>query len=60
MITTDFFGDTNTPDFDPIVFGTNEAQYNTATALLIIAVLLIPGMLLTKPLIAGYCSKHDD
>jgi len=35
-------------------------MYGLATTFLIIVVLLIPGMLLTKPIVAGYCTKHDD
>lgn len=59
MITTDFMGDW-TEDFDPIIFDTNKAQYHTATALLFLVVLLVPGMLLTKPCMAAFCSNHDD
>ena len=47
-------------NFDPVIFGSNDTQYGIATALLILAVILIPGMLLSKPIIEGYCKKHDD
>ena len=59
MITTDFMGSYD-DTFNTIIFKNNDTMYNTAKAFLLIVVLLIPGMLLTKPLIAGYCSNHDD
>lgn len=59
MITTDFMGDYD-PKFNTLIFKDNNTMYNTAKAFLLIVVLLIPGMLLTKPLVAGYCSNHDD
>jgi len=59
MITTDFMGQ-YTEDYHPVIFDTNSTQYGIATALLILAVILIPGMLLSKPIIEGYCNKHDD
>jgi hypothetical protein len=59
MITTDFMGDYD-DTYVPVIFETNAAQYGVATALLLIAVILIPGMLFTKPIIAGFFTKHDD
>jgi len=59
MITTDFMGSYD-DTFNSVIFDTNDKQYGVATALLILAVILIPGMLLSKPIIEGYLKKHDD